>query len=87
MSENSEQSFENIEYPVQTSIWGESLIDTLNSIFHSFKNRNNSNLNYIKEQFEALKSDVFVTVEKAESTANEALLLAKENKKKHAIIN
>ena len=81
MSENSEHTFENIEYPVQTSIWGNSLIDTLNSLFHSFEKQNNNNLKYITEQFEALKSDVVVKVEKAESTANEALLFAKENKK------
>ena len=81
MSENSEHTFENIEYPVPTSIWGKSLIDTLNSLFHSFEKQNNNNLKYITEQFEALKSDVVVKVEKAESTANEALLLAKENKK------
>ena len=66
---------------------GKSLIDTLNSIFHSFEKQNNSDLNYIKEQFKALKSDVLVKVEKAESTANEALLLAKENKKLLNLLN
>ena len=76
----SEHTFENIEYPVQTSIWGKSLIDTLNSIFHGFQKQNNSNHQYIREQFETLKSDLIVKVEKAENTANEALSLAKENK-------
>ena len=61
-------------------IGGASLIDTLNSIFHGFQKQNNSNHQYIREQFETLKSDLIVKVEKAENTANEALSLAKENK-------
>ena len=77
----SEHTFENIEYPVQTSIWGKSLIDTLNTVFVGFQKQNNNNLQYIKDLFETLKSDVIVKVEKAESTANEALSLAKENEK------
>ena len=60
----SEHTFENIEYPVQTSIWGKSLIDTLNSIFHGFQRQNNNNQQYIREQFETLKSDLIVKVEK-----------------------
>ena len=35
--------------------------------------------NKITEQFEALKSDVIVKIEKTESTASEAVSLAKEN--------
>ena len=79
MSTKSQQAIETIEYPVQTSQWGKTLIDNLNSIFEGFEKHNNAVLNKISEQFEALKSDVIVKVEKAESTANEALLLAKEN--------
>ena len=77
----SEHTFENIEYPVQTSIWGKSLIDTLNTVFVGFQKQKNNNLQYSKDLFETLKSDVIVKVEKAESTANEALSLAKENEK------
>ena len=79
MSTKSQQAIETIEYPVQTSQWEKTLIDNLNSIFEGFEKHNNAVLNKITEQFEALKSDVIVKVEKAESTANEALLLAKEN--------
>ena len=75
------QAIETIEYPVQTSQWGKTLIDNLNSIFERFEKHNDAVLNKITEQYEALKSDVIVRFEKAETTANEALLLAKENKK------
>ena len=75
------QAIETIEYPVQTSQWGKTLIDNLNSIFERFEKHNDAVINKITEQYEALKSDVIVRVEKAETTANEALLLAKENQK------
>ena len=68
-----------IEYPVQTSQWGKSLIDSLNSIFAGIQKQNNSMIDNITGQFEALKQDVFGKIQNIESTANEALLLAKEN--------
>ena len=68
------QAIETIEYPVQTSQWGKTLIDHLNSIFEGFEKQNDAVINKITEQYEALKSDVIVRVEMAETTANEALL-------------
>ena len=68
-----------IEYPVQTSQWGKSLIDSLNSIFAGIQKQNNSMIDNITGQFEALKQDVFGKIQNTESTANEALLLAKDN--------
>ena len=53
----------------------DTLIDNLNSIFEGFEKHNDAVINKITEQYEALKSDVIVRVEKAETTANEALLL------------
>ena len=81
MSVEMQNAVEVIEYPVQTSLWGKSLIDKLNSIFEGFHKQNNSMLANITGQFEALKLDLIGKVENIESTANEALLLAKENQK------
>ena len=53
MSVEMQNAVEVIEYPVQTSLWGKSLIDKLNSIFEGFHKQNNSMLANITGQFEA----------------------------------
>ena len=68
-----------IEYPVKTSEWGKTLIDTLNPIIDRLEQLIDGVNKNVNLQFATFREDVNKRIENIDSTASAALTLAQQN--------
>ena len=68
-----------IEYPVKTSEWGKTLIDTLNPIFDRLEQLIDGVNKNVNLQFATFREDVNKRIENIDSAASTALTLAQQN--------
>lgn len=71
----------NIPYPSNTSGWGKTLIDGLNSVFNKLEKQIDGINNNINSQFKTFKEEICAQVDEIKVTATNALSLAQENEK------